>query len=90
MDSVLERQDPKAGGLAFLLPLISPSIDTPLSQAASRICRLPWGLLCLYTHQNPAWGSSCLGSAVTNLAIIHENVNVIPGFGHWVKDPVLP
>ena len=30
------------------------------------------------------------GSVVTNLTSNHENVGLIPGLAHWVKDLVLP
>ena len=37
-----------------------------------------------------AFRSSCHGAAETNLAIIHEDVDSIPGLAQWVKDLALP
>ena len=43
-----------------------------------------------YTSKWLKWGSSCCGSAVTNLTSIHEDMGSIPGLAQWVKDLALP
>ena len=38
---------------------------------------------------NRKWWSSRCGSAVMNLASIHDDAGLIPGPAQWVRDPVL-
>lgn len=38
-----------------------------------------------YDHRVPV-----VGSAVTNMTSVHEDVGSIPGCTRWVEDPVLP
>ena len=45
---------------------------------------------CMFLFHKSLSGSSHCGSAVTNPAGIHEDVGLIPGFAHWVQDPMLP
>ena len=48
------------------------------------------GLLLQEPNSGAQSWSSCRGSAVRNLASIHETVGSVPDLAQWVKDPVLP
>ena len=41
------------------------------------------------SHESMVIGSSCCGSAVTNMTSIHEDMGFVPGLAQWVKDPAL-
>ena len=76
---------------------IRMKMETDTPGADLRCCNFSFGWRKLFFYNsrlgrilyNMTFGSSCCGSAETNLTSIHEDKGLIPGPGKWVKDSVL-